>query len=99
MKKMLCLVTLLCLMAFPALAQQDTQTLVQGYVPAGAQLLSQEQDDGLMEYDYWLADSREFVEVIANPTSSQVLCVTYELRNDEGGASVDISEADAQAQV
>ena len=65
--------------------------------PAGAQLLSQEQDDGLMEYDYWLADSREFVEVIANPTSSQVLCVTYELRNDEGGASVDISEADAQA--
>lgn len=99
MKKMLCLVTLLCLMAFPALAQQDTQTLVQGYVPAGAQLLSQEQDDGLMEYDYWLADSREFVEVIANPTSSQVLCVTYELRNGEGGASVDISEADAQAQV
>ena len=64
-----------------------------------AQLLSQEQDDGLIEYDYWLADSREFVEVIANPTSSQVLCVTYELRNDEGGASVDISEADAQAQV
>lgn len=54
--------TLLCLMAFPALAQQDTQTLVQGYVPAGAQLLSQEQDDGLMEYDYWLADSREFVK-------------------------------------
>ena len=86
-------------MAFPALAQQDTQTLVQGYVPADAQLLSQEQDNGLIEYDYWLADSREFVEVIANPTSSQVLCVTYELRNDEGGASVDISEADAQAQV
>ena len=52
MKKMLCLVTLLCLMAFPALAQQDTQTLVQGYLsPPGAQLLSQEQDDGLMEYD------------------------------------------------
>lgn len=99
MKKMLCLVALLCLMAFPALAQQSTDALVQPYVPANAQLLSQESDDGLMEYDYWLADSREFLEIVANPTSGQVIRVAYELRNDEGGASVDISEADAQAQV
>lgn len=99
MKKMLCLVALLCLTAFPALAQQSSDALVQAYVPANAQLLSQEMDDGLMEYDYWLADSQEFLEILADPTAGQVVRVSYELRNDEGGVSVDLSAADAQAQV
>lgn len=99
MKKMLCLVALLCLTSFPALAQQTADALVQAYVPANAQLLSQEKDDGLMEYDYWLADSREFLEILADPATGQVIRAEYELRNDEGGTSVTISEADAQAQV
>ena len=44
MKKMLCLVTLLCLMAFPALAQQVSDTLAPAYSDSSAQMLSQEME-------------------------------------------------------
>ena len=45
MKKMLCLVTLLCLTAFPALAEQVSDALAPAYSDSSAQLLSQETED------------------------------------------------------
>ena len=64
MKKMLCLVTLLCLTAFPALAEQVSDALAPAYSDSSAQLLSQETEDGLKKTTYWLPRSNEILDCL-----------------------------------
>lgn len=99
MKKMLCLVTLLCLMAFPALAQQVSDTLAPAYSDSSAQMLSQEMEDGLKRTTYWLPRSNEILEHYYDPTLNQVILDKFELQGDKGGSSIVLTEAEAQAKV
>lgn len=99
MKKMLCLVTLLCLMAFPALAEQVSDALAPAYSDSSAQLLSQETEDGLKRTTYWLPRSNEILEHYYDPTLNQVILDKFELQGDEGGTSIVLTETEAQAKV
>lgn len=99
MKKMLCLVTLLCLMAFPALAEQTSDTLAPAYSDSSAQLLTQEIDDGLRKDTFWLPRSNEILENYYDLTLHQPVLAEFELQGDEGGSSIVLTEAEAQAKV
>lgn len=99
MKKILCLVTLLWLTAFPALAQQVSDTLAPAYSNSSAQLLSQEMEDGLKKTTFWLPRSNEILENYYDPTLGQFILDEFELQGDEGGSSIVLTEAEAQAKV
>lgn len=99
MKKILCLVTLLCLMAFPALAQQVSDTLAPAYSDSSAQLLSQEMEDGLQKTTFWLPKSNEIMENFYDPTLHQLVLDEFELQGDDGGTSMVLTEAEAQAKL
>ena len=99
MKKMLCLVTLLCLMAFPALAQQVSDALAPAYSDSSAQMLSQEMEDGLQKTTFWLPKSNEIMENFYDPTLHQLVLDEFELQGDDGGTSMVLTEAEAQAKL
>ena len=99
MKKMLCLVTLLCLTAFPALAEQVSDALAPACSDSSAQLLSQETEDGLKKTTYWLPRSNEILEHYYDSTLNQVILDKFELQGDEGGSSIVLTETEAQAKV
>lgn len=68
-------------------------------VPAGAEMVEHEMDDGFAEYKFIIATTGEEYEVKVDPSTGLVFAVESDLDDQGRAATVTLSEEDAQAKV
>lgn len=98
-RKFFVTLSLAVLAAFPALAAEDLLAVAQSYAPAGATLVEQETHGHVSEFEFYLRDTQEFLEIEVNAQTRQVQRADYSARNDQGSAVVSLTQEQAQAQV
>lgn len=94
------LLAAMLLVTFPALALTDAQRtqLATDYLPEGAVFVKEEAEDGARVLCYASADQTAEYELTTDE-NGELLAFSYDLSNDEGGASAKRSEAEAGAAV
>ena len=92
------MVAVLCVLATSfayALTQTERTSLVGGYLPEDAVFVREETDDGAMKLKYETIDKTGEYEIELDQSGSRVTKVSYDLRNDAGGAKQALNDADA----
>ena len=100
MKRFLPMLLALCLLCGSALAltAAERDALVKPYLPADAAFAREERDDGLLELTYRTADSLAEYKIKLDE-NDQIVQISYELRDDRGGASEALTQEQAFAVV
>ena len=98
-KKLFATLSLAALAAFPALAAEDLLSVAQSYAPAGATLVEQDTRGNVGEFEFYLSDTQEFLEIEVNAQTRKVQRADYSARDDRGSAAVSLTREQAQAQV
>lgn len=80
------------LVSWSALAKESERDLADAAVPKDAVFLSQETDDGHLDFKYWVEITQEMVEV--SVVNGRILKIEKDAWQDEGSRQVTLTETD-----